>query len=491
MSTAGPVDVDALPTPILPLRPDLVQLSRLAWTLSAQHITNREGIPASPYMDEGFDPETLWIWDSCFMALYCAMAADVFPGVNSLDNFYGPLHLGAPSALTIHHADNPPLFAWAEWEHLRHTGDLARVRHLLDSGVLQRHFAWFDSVPEGSLPPGTGRPTAIRRTEHGYRWSGVCSGMDNTPRAPDGDAHGTFGNTLWLDAMAQQALSARCLERLCRSVGREREAGHWRGVHANLVEWLNEVHWSDRAQCYLDRLDEDGFPFSDVITPASFWPLLAGAANAAQVDQVAARLRDPSSLGGDVPWTSVERSHDSFSPTGHYWRGGVWVPMAFVGARALAENGLGDLAHTTTLRLLEHMAACWREFEPATIWEAYSPTCAAPATAKDDKELVRPDFCGWSALAPTAMMVEHVLGFSVDALAGRVTWTRRLDEEHGVAHLRCGAAVLTCTTEARRGSIHGSVSGPLELLVDGVRHDLRAGEFTLAPPSIPLHKQLT
>ena len=50
---------------------------------------------------------------------------------------------------------------------------------------------------------------------------------------------------------------------------------------------------------------------------------------------------------------------------------------------------------------------------------------AAPATDKDGRTTVRPEFCGWSALGPISMLIEHVLGFRVDA----TTQTVRADPD--------------------------------------------------------------
>ena len=44
----------------------------------------------------------------------------------------------------------------------------------------------------------------------------------------------------------------------------------------------------------------------------------------------------------------------------------------------------------------------YTDFEPHTIWEAYSPTEFKPASNEFEKgELSRPDFCGWSAFVRT------------------------------------------------------------------------------------------
>ena len=168
-----PLDRNHLPEPVLDADPALVALYWTAWELAWSHVVEQEGVPRSPYMDEGFDPDVVWIWDTCFMTHFCKYAPDLFPGIESLQNFYGPLHDGTPSALQIQHPDNPPLLAWAEDEYVRHTGDLEHVARVLDAGYLQRHSAWFDTVRPGTLVPGTVVPTAIERRPEGYRWGAI------------------------------------------------------------------------------------------------------------------------------------------------------------------------------------------------------------------------------------------------------------------------------------------------------------------------------
>jgi glycogen debranching enzyme len=205
--------------------------------------------------------------------------------------------------------------------------------------------------------------------------------------------------------------------------------------------------------------------------------LLAGACDSQQADALAQKLADPGCFGGEVPWPSVARDDPEFRPKGMYWRGGVWVPVAYVSARALADHGHGDLAHSASLTLIRHMARTYAEYAPATIWEAYSPRWARPSTAKDDEEISRPDFCGWSALAPISMLIEHVLGFRVDALRKTVTWQRRLPGRHGIRDLRCGDVTLSAIADG--DVLRFETTGEVTVVVDGTAHPLRRGHHTL------------
>ena len=97
-----------VPEVVLDEDPDLAEFSAFAWESALRHVARREGVPQSPYMDEGFAPNRIWIWDTCFMALFARYAPDLLPGVASLDNFYRPMLDGEPMALPVHIPDNPP-----------------------------------------------------------------------------------------------------------------------------------------------------------------------------------------------------------------------------------------------------------------------------------------------------------------------------------------------------------------------------------------------
>ena len=132
---------DVVPEPVYDARPDFITLYRKAWELSAAHIDEIPGLPVVRHMDEACMPDRLWIWDTCFMVHFCKYSPEVFPGIQSLDNFYLPMHDGVKSSCLIHHPDNPPLFAWVEYEYYRFTGDKSRIyRNLVEKQYLLSDF---------------------------------------------------------------------------------------------------------------------------------------------------------------------------------------------------------------------------------------------------------------------------------------------------------------------------------------------------------------
>jgi hypothetical protein len=215
--------------------PEYTELYERAWRLAFEHIRDIPGLPVPRHMDEGFCPDRLWIWDTCFMVHFCKYAPDVFPGIQSLDNFYAPMHDGVTSPCKIHHPDNPPLFAWIEYEYYKFTGDSSRLyRNLVTKRYLQKHYEYIETARFGMRVPGAFMLNAIQKNEIGYFWSGIASGMDNTPR---GGGHDSA--IYWLDAISQQALSALYIFRMAEAIDETAIAEEYRTKYQEKCELIN------------------------------------------------------------------------------------------------------------------------------------------------------------------------------------------------------------------------------------------------------------
>ena len=143
--------------------------------------------------------------------------------------------------------------------------------------------------------------------------------------------------------------------------------------------------------------------------------------------------------------------------------------------RALVKYGRFDLAAELAERTVTHMAATYRDFSPATIWECYSPTETKPAIAKRSGQLVRPVFCGWSALGPISMLIENILGFhSADAIERVVKYHCRPIGRHGVTDFCFGDVCCDIIME-NDGKIHVKSNRLFELELNGKRIPCPAG----------------
>jgi hypothetical protein len=379
------------------------------------------------------------------------------------------MYSNVSSSQKVGHFDNPPLFAWAEWENYKLTGDKGRLEYLLhDSRVLEKHFEWF----EGER----------RDSREGYTWDGESSGMDNTPR---GRNSGGYHEIYWVDAMGEQALAAYLIAEMAKELGDDQLEAKFRAKHAELSRLLDELYWDDQDGLYYDIAREAPHQLDRIATPTSFWPMLARAASVEQAGRLRGAAMDPLRFGGAAPFPSLVRSDIDFDRDGRYWRGGIWLPTAYMAIQALAAYGYADEADSLAGQLLEYQLATYKAYQPHTIWEAYSPSEPKWATNAKGKSPVRVDFSGWSALGPISMFIQNVLGFrSIDAAKGVVVWNKRLAGRHGIERLRFGAVETEIVGYGDQISVRSS--GRYRLIINEQAFEILEGDqsFRLSAPGV-------
>ena len=406
------------------------------------------------------------------MVLFCRYAPTIFPGIESLDNFYESILNERPSALKIQHPDNPPFYAWVEYEYYKMTGDKMRLKRVLeDEKFLQRHYDWFESLKRGTQLHFSHAWIALEKSRVGYKWGWVQSGMDNSPRG-----RGCKGDLMWMDALSQQALSALYISRLAKELGdgsTEAEFAKRYEVHKKL---LNQYYWDETDGFYYDLSDADN-SFVKVRTPAVYWAMLAELADKMQAQRLAQYASNPEEFGGLYPWPSVSYSDkDCNREIGDYWRGGVWLPLAYMATKALETYGYYDVAYTNSYNLLTNMCNTYSQFTPHTIWECYSPSAPRPGERQrqNGRELVTPDFCGWSALGPISLFIENVLGFyDIDAANKLVKWRKQGGGEQGIRNLRFGKIITDIV--AKDGSITVESNSSYTLIINEKEYSINAG----------------
>jgi len=467
-----------IPEVVYPARPELFALYERAWELAHDHIVDCPGMPQTPYMDEAFCNTLIWIWDTCFMSMFCKYSQSDFPGVESLYNFYAAIHEkknlatvlpenppswsgareGQPIEMSICILDNPPLFAWAEYQNAMFSGDKKHLTDLLlDKRFLQKHFELLESMTESVSHQGTLVKNFWRKHRDGYFWEGGASGMDNTPRGrkviPAESERPRNPDMLWVDAIAQQGMSAYFIAEIAEAIGKPELAQEWRRCYEGICEKVNALYWDETDGCYFD-ISASTHEKMKVYTLASFWPLLAKMARPEQADRLCALLEDSEKFGGNVSLPTLARDDADFKPNGAYWRGGVWVPTAYMVIKGLDQYGKHSLARTLSLSLLTHMQKTYELYSPHTIWECYHPIRSEPGRTTDDIGIVRPDFCGWSAVAPICLLIENVVGLhTVSALSNTVEWYLETDEIIGIRGLRFGDVVTDLISEGNTVAI--------------------------------------
>jgi glycogen debranching enzyme len=437
-------------------------------------------MPQNPYMDEGFCDTQIWIWDTCFMSLFCKFAQEAFPGVESFKNFYEVLFHGktlpaviptksepswtgatpdVPFNIQVHIADNPPLLAWAEYENALLHGNKEYLKELLYvKKSLQRQYEWLEGLKERKTLPNVNAETCWITEEKGYRWDCGRSGMDNTPRGRTGEKaekeRPNNPDMLWLDALCQQALSAKAIADLFRLVGDTAQADEWDAKYSEKQTLVNDYYWDSEDEFYYD-IDCNDKHFYKARTIASYWALTSKIATKHQAKAMLSYLLKDEDFGGQFPLVSLSRKDADFQTSGQYWRGSVWLPTAYATLKGIANYGYYQETQALWHKLFLQMLRTYQEYEPHTIWECYSPTECKPAKQTNNRSDVRPDFCGWSALGPISIYLEYVLGFHhVNAFEKIVEWEKPnvFEGAIGVRNLRFGNIITdiianetTCT----------------------------------------------
>ncbi len=499
---------DYIPKPVCEDYPEFNELYEKAWELAFNNIKDIPGMPQTPYMDESLCKTQIWIWDSCFMSLFCKYARDVFPGVETMNNFYEVIHggkklpevipdenepawtnakAGVPFGVEVHIADNPPLFAWAEYENALFDGDAEYIKELLyKKKILQKHYNWIENLKEPVKPDGVANFTCLISKEKGYVWEGGRSGMDNTPRGRDGEhelkERPDNPRMLWIDAICQQAFSAKIIAKMYSIVKDYDNEKKWLEKFNEKKELVNKFYWDSSDKFYYD-IDCESNEFIKVASVASFWPMTAQIASEKQAQCLEREILNPKTFGGIVPFPSLSRSDGDYISDGRYWRGGVWLPTAYAALKGLQNYKMFKTAHTASLKLLKHMYTTYKECTPHTIWECYSPEKCEPSTVPNGSgKRVRPNFCGWSALGPVSVYIEFVLGFhTVDAFNRIVEWEKQdsFVKKIGIENLNFGSIKTDITAIGNK--CHVKSNEPYVLKVNGVDYHIDKGinEFEL------------
>lgn len=469
------LDKSQLPVPVYDAHPEYVDLYWKAWELAWGRVKHQEGIPQSPYMDENLWEHTVWIWDTEFMTMFCKYAPKVFPGIESLNNFYQTILNRKKSALGVWHPDNPAFYSWVEYEYAKFTDDNRHLRQLmLVDSFPQRHYQWFDTVRRDTKLSFKHVPVKLENRGLGFVWGKAQSGMDNTPR---GRGVKSF---FWMDAVAQQALSALYIARLSEQLGDKATARKFMHYYKENKRKLNLYYWDDKDGFYYDLAEKDS-SFIKVRTPAVYWAMLAEVPSKKQAARLARYAEDPMEFGGKYPWPTVSRRDKNFVTDGNYWKGSVWLPTAYMATKALEKYGYDELAHKNAIRLLNQMATTYRDYSPHTIWECYSPSAPMPSYQQygsKPRKRAAPDFCGWSALGPISMFIENVIGFqNVDACKKLVEWKKYGDGRQGIRNLRFGTIITDIVAEDKLLKVNTNEDYLLK--INGKKYRIKAGVNTL------------
>jgi hypothetical protein len=402
--------------------------------------------------------DATFLWDSAFITLFGRYGRRAWNFQATLDNFYAKQHPDGFICREIRERDGedkfqrfdpagtgPNVFAWAEWEYFRHTGDRARLARVF--APIAAYTRWFRqnrTWPDGS-----------------YWGTGWSTGMDNQPRIPHG-RHEWYEHChqTWVDTCMQAVLADRMLVVIAGEIGREADAAEFAEEAERLTEWINRQLWDERGGFYHDRR-RDGSLITEVKSIGAYWALLAGVVPAGRLERFLAHLEDPAVFCRAHRCPSLSADTPGYDPDGGYWRGAVWPPTNYMLLRGLQALGRDNLAHQIGLNHVRNVADA--QATTGTLWENYAPDFAGAGRST-------PDFVGWTGLPPVAVLFEQVFGLEPLGPA-RLRWTPRLTEAHGVERYPIGTEAtvdLRCAARASASEepmVSLTVDSPFELEV--------------------------
>ena len=487
---------DKLPNPIYDENPLYVQMYWKTWELGFRNFYKPE--PGSGFVSQFIDAafnQNIFLWDTCFLTMFCNYGHPLVPGIGSLDNFYAKQYEDGeicreinratgedftswvnadgkslfsrwgrfsvkyvgrdvpqpPSRLTLD-ALNHPIFAWAEMESFRVTGDGDRLAEVYEP--LARYYRALQKY----ICQGNG----LYMTD----WAS----MDNSPRNAFLEGGGTA-----VDTSSQMVLFARQLAEIAQRLGKTEESEGYRREATELTERINQKMWDPERKFYFD-LTVDGTR-APVKTVAAYWTLLAGVAAAEQADALAAELRNPSTFGRKHRVPTLAADEKGFVPDGGYWQGAVWAPTNTMVVRGLERCGKDDLAHEIALEHLERVAEVFQA--TGTVWENYAPDAVAPGKP------AKPDFVGWTGIVPILFFLEYGIGLKPDAPNNRLTWRLASDKRCGCERFRFGGHTVSliavppdASAQATRVMVRSDGAFDLRIERDGRQWDFRIDEDT-------------
>lgn len=458
---------DRLPRPVLSEHPEWIELYDCAWKTAFRNIDYINKPNWKPQLTCYPGIGVIWQWDSCFMTLITNYSNGELSAFNNLDNLYRlqrPQDGYISMAYRIENETeaydkgriNPPLYAWAEWEHYAVTGDSSRFET-----VLPKIEALYRYIEKN------------HRRSSGLYWFNDTgsSGMDNSPRGEYPSANLDGSGVCHIDLACQQSLSAAVLGNMFSVTGDTEKAEYYRQENKRINSLINRYHWNEKTGFYYDFFSrseaEQQVKLINTKTVAAAWTMLCGAAEGERFNRVLEHFMNPDEFNTLIPFASLSRDDLNYDPKGGYWLGGAWPPVDYVILRAIENHGLGEIAKNSAEKILSGMYQVYSSSEYGGIWETYSPEEYKPATTENG-ELCKSDFVGWGGLIPVTALIESVIGFKFNAPANTVEFNISGRGDIGIENMHFAGGKISIVVRGYdpsvgSGKLHISAEKPFVL----------------------------
>ena len=283
----------------------------------------------------------MWLWDSVFHALAIVtynqeLAKDCIRSVLSQQREDGFVSV-MMNPYSRADETQPQVLAWGTWEIYKKTGDKAFLKECAEK--LEKYLIWDKKNRDKN---GNGLLEWNVDPEYTECKSGE-SGQDNSPR---------FEFDERMDAMdfsAFQAQDSEYLSKIYAELGNEQKSREWKEYSDYIKAQMNALLWDEEDGTYYDRLESG--KFTKVLTPASFFPLMAGVPNKAQAEKMVKTLTNPHLLWTKLPISTISQTHPMYGTD--MWRGGVWLNLNYFIIKGLHIYGYDEIAEELKTKTLE------------------------------------------------------------------------------------------------------------------------------------------
>ncbi len=136
-------------------------------------------------------------------------------------------------------------------------------------------------------------------------------------------------------------LDAEMLSYIARELGKDKDASIFLRQRDEMAHSINEMLWDEKEGIYKNRLWSG--KLSNILTPMSFYPLLAGVADESHANRMIKHLLDPKKFWGEYVIPTVSRSEPSFTDQ-QYWRGNIWGPTNYLTYQGLKRYHFDEIA---------------------------------------------------------------------------------------------------------------------------------------------------
>ena len=262
-----------------------------------------------------------------------------------------------------------------------------------------------------------------RTWRDGSYWSsGWGCGMDNIPRLEPGyDESFSHGHMVWLDACAQELLNCDILIKM-NEILKIDDVSDLIEERESLTKLINDKLWDEETGFYYDMWKNG--ELNMVKHVGAFWTLIARIVPKERLERFVSHLADPNEFNRPNTVPSLSADHPLYNPHGEYWRGSSWAPTTYMVFAGLTANGCHDLAYQLAEKFLKNVVDVYNE--TGTLWENYAPDFA------ERGNMSRPNFVGWTGLAPISVFFEYIIGIKAQVSENRIVWHVNRTERHGI-----------------------------------------------------------